>query len=157
MTGRAEVAAPAGLGCAICRRPLATVTTGAGQTSYHHTEPAGHRAVPVPLDDPDPRCDFCSGDGPHWALPVADFTRRGDDDEEQASIGDWFACDLCAALIREGRWNDMALHSVRARAARYGHVPTAAAEVLSARSLLNLWQVVRDHATGPIQRREAMP
>lgn len=53
------------------------------------------------------RCDFCDG-GPVTATVIADsFEMPSICGVHQGSLGNWAACETCAALIRADRWTDL--------------------------------------------------
>lgn len=51
-------------------------------------------------------CDFCSRPNPSWAFGCRDFKEPAIPGINlgQQSIGEWAACEACAAMIRQGRW-----------------------------------------------------
>lgn len=52
-------------------------------------------------------CDFCSLK-PEWRYPAKSFVFEDGSPLPPESVGDWLACDVCAALIESGEWEELA-------------------------------------------------
>lgn len=74
----------------------------------------------------DVHCDFCNTvlGGHAWECPCEDFRYReprtnadGTGPTIEGSLGSWLACDICAALVRNGRRENLV---ARALMAAYG-------------------------------------
>ena len=150
---------PATMTCAACLAPRGTATHPAGTTTHLPDGPADHPPLPVPpgILTPEPHCDFCGGPDPTWTLPARDFAWHPGG-ARRDSRGDWGACWACASFIAQDRWHALARHAVAAANRRHQRIPHPDRDHAVAASLLNLWALVRQHTTGPIQpTREAAP
>lgn len=158
--------------CAVCGRVLQGHSRDGKFIGYAHAKHSpkldDHVAVPVLSTEVqfNGRCDFCGDDGPRWRLPVEPFsyevagmTAEGlavdlDEPAHRSADSWWSACEPCAAYLRAGRWEDLAWHAVY-RMQQRREIPAR----LSARerrmmmdSLLGgLWELVRQHTTGPLE------
>jgi hypothetical protein len=127
--------------CAVCLRALDRRTDAFGVRWLHTSlDPAAHTPQPVPMPSgwTGGRCDFCSANNPSWELPARSFkmpltTHHG-------SEGGWAACDTCADLIRENRWD-----TVLDRACEQFGPPARPA-------LRVMYRRLRANVTGPVRR-----
>jgi hypothetical protein len=79
-----------------------------------------HVTLPVTI----PRCDFC-GNREVWArYPAQSFTYRQIDDMALNSGGDWLACQECATLVGEEKWDALLLRAVHAFRIDHPHIPS---------------------------------
>ena len=149
--------------CAVCGRILNSYLSPAGCQSWLHTFadlPEDHPAVPVRLSDgvtAQPRCDFCSDEHPTWEVPARSFVVPGltSGPVDNASHGNWSACDRCAELIRRNQWTALrrralAAWSDSAAAAGTGSGPTAGID----QQLAQLYRLLRRNITGPPRRSQ---
>lgn len=146
------------MACAVCAQPLHVAAQASGEVvGYLHlgelpgaleSEVPDHVAVPVRRGEVQASeiCDFCSGPKPTWVLPTDEF----EVDRHSAATKDWTACEVCARLIRKGRWADLTKRSVTAFSAKYGVSP-AEPELIN--TLKSFHAQVREYQTGPIRRR----
>lgn len=111
--------------------------------------PVDHVAIPVPREQvrAETRCDFCSQPSPGWVLPVEEFEASAN----HGSTKDWEACDVCARLIRKGRWEQLVKRAVLEMASRHGLSP---AEPSLVDGMKALFSQVREYQTGPVRRIE---
>lgn len=107
--------------CAVCARVLDRHSDGVDGpvVRWVHNlqdQPEDHLPVPVmPVDiHARYRCDFCSEDRttPGWVIPAKDFPMPGAMAIGMSS-GDWGACDRCAKLVAENRWDELIINAVR--------------------------------------------
>jgi hypothetical protein len=61
-----------------------------------------------------PRCDFCSKPEVWARHPAQSFTYRHVDNLVLNSGGDWVACQECATLVGEEKWDALLLRAVHA-------------------------------------------
>jgi hypothetical protein len=119
-----------------------------GQSDAREWEKAPHAPVPVhpsELTDIEYHCDFCFAYRPEYVVPAKSF----DTDAQGRSVGDWMACEACAQLVREARWEDLTVRAVEAFSARHGGVlPKEVGRVL-ARTYIKL----KSNMTGPVRKR----
>lgn len=142
--------------CAVCGRVLDRVTDHTGATvRWQHAaiDKADHVVVPVSHTETTPvlKCDFCLADDPQWELPVNDFqmlpaglTVTGQD---QNSVSEWAACDICADLIRADDWPGLSRRAIKVHEQMAGGPLTAEMQLM----LRLLHRNVRINATGPIR------
>ncbi len=96
-------------------------------------------------------CDFCSRPHPVWEFPCADFKQPAVPGVElgQLSLGAWGACEPCAALIRSGRWEQLADRAMKELIGK----PDSAAEAALLRMFLReLHRRFAQHRKGPPAR-----
>ena len=151
--------------CAVCGRILNVYVSPEGRRSWLHTYadlPEDHPAVPVDLGDgihPRPRCDFCDSEQPTWELPARSFILPGpilpmslpgtsSGPVENASHGNWAACDHCAHLIDRNQWTALRRRALAAWSDRDDSTQRAAVD----RQLGQLYRQLRRHITGPAHR-----
>lgn len=94
-----------------------------------------------------PICDFCSSPDVRWRYHCESFTllihmlhANGEDDISfpWESIGDWGACETCAAFIEADDWDKLAAHSMAtSQAFQLLEKLTAKGEVLKATKTLH--------------------
>lgn len=140
------------MACAVCGRILGKAPDG-----YIHPpadQPEDHPCVPVSLDQIESigRCDFCNVDFPGWVVPARDFempTRGLKTSHAHWSRGGWTACDACAALIRDNKWDGLLRRASRLAGERWG-VPAS----LMRAKLDPLYNRIRKNVTGPVRRAE---
>lgn len=109
--------------------------------------PVDHVAIPVRREEvrAETKCDFCSQPNPTWVLPVAEFAA----DAVNASTQDWSACEVCARLLRKGRWEQLTKRAITAMSAKQGISPS---EPRLVDGLKALHAQVREYQTGPVRR-----
>ncbi len=155
------------LACAVCALPLSRLQVrdsfGVVSSAWVHAgapiniDAADHPAVPVSREDVslETRCDFCSTAYPAWILPVEDIDLfvviTPTSEVGHNSIGDWGACDECAELIGEGRWDALSDRSVRLLVGSSPHLRADDQFALRQRIGL-LHQAVREHSRGPLRK-----
>lgn len=160
--------------CAVCGRILNVYISPEGHRSWLHTYadlPDDHPAVPVNLGDGihlRPRCD---SEQPTWELPARSFLLPGlslpgpslpglsppgpsSGPVENASHGNWAACDCCADLIDGNQWTALRRRALTAWSGRVDD-PTQHARV--DRQLGQLYRQLRRHITGPAYRSPPDP
>ena len=133
------------MACAVCglvlnRRVLASAD---GLTEeWLHNQPADHPTVPVPVSDirTNFRCDFCLADNARWTLPVAQYEAAPGNMNE----GDWAACDVCADLVRAGKWNAIVGRVAKAFRAQSG-------QSVQTEALRMVYRQLRANITGPLR------
>ena len=148
--------------CAVCGRILNVYVSPEGSRSWLHTYadlPEDHPAVPVDLGDgihPRPRCDFCDSEQPTWELPARSFILPGlsSGPVEDASHGNWAACDRCAQLIERNQWTALRR---RALAAWSGRADDSTQRAAVDRQLAQLYRQLRRNITGPAHRSPPDP
>jgi len=136
--------------CQTCRRIL-SYDEATGQ--YVHPQEHLHwDHAPVAVPDLEflyinEKCDFCFADTSAWVLPAEPFVIA----PGHGSDGDWAACEACAELIRADAWYKL-LQLVRKRwpeAHSGNRMPPETAQLHHL-----LWQELRTHVTGQLQRIE---
>lgn len=148
--------------CAVCGRILNVYVSPEGRRAWLHTYadlPEDHPAVPVDLGDgihPRPRCDFCDSEQPTWELPARSFILPGlsSGPVEDASHGNWTACDRCAQLIDRNQWNALRR---RALAAWCDRADDPTQQTAVDRQLGQLYRQLRRNITGPAHRSPPDP
>ena len=148
--------------CAVCGRILNVYVSPEGRRAWLHTYadlPEDHPAVPVDLGDgihPRPRCDFCDSEQPTWELPARSFILPGlsSGPVEDASHGNWAACDRCAQMIDRNQWNALRRRALAAWSDRADD-PTQQTAV--ERQLGQLYRQLRRNITGPAHRSPPDP
>lgn len=140
--------------CAVCGRVLDWHEPLVGEGRWAHTkldveETISHPPVPVRFEDAGeqakPRCDFCSMDYPTFTLPARTFGL----DRGYRSVGDWAACDGCAAHIGINDWKGLLRRCMASRAARGQDTDEATAAAYKA-----VWRSLRKHVSGALYRHE---
>ncbi len=69
-----------------------------------------------------PLCDFCSAGNPKHAMDCEDFEVYLDGVHVGRTIGAWYACDVCQALVDEGNRVALIQRSLEAFMERYPEV-----------------------------------
>lgn len=134
--------------CNICTHIL---DYDAAQHCFVHgsAAPKGHDPVPIPYvaENATIVCDLCSYQqvplADVWTIPCRSFEMPTlPDMQPRISDGDWAACSACAALIRAGKWSELATAAIGRHATRaYAPVMRAWVAELHAR--------LRNNMTGP--------
>jgi hypothetical protein len=104
--------------CGVCGHVLNLYTGSFGETWIHVLETDNdHPPVPVPVDSIHTTfmCDFCLAGNARWALPVEDYASSPNGE----NVGDWAACDGCAALLRANDWGRLTTKAVKAMQKRH--------------------------------------
>lgn len=133
--------------CAVCNRVLDRYADAYGVRFQHAAQDeAPHMPQPVPMPPgyTGGRCDFCNADHPAWRLPARDFTLPAV--PNHGSMGDWAACDKCAALIRADNWEALVDQSAGRAYQRLG------TEVAETRRLFReFYRRLQVSITGPLE------
>ena len=96
------------------------------------------------------RCDFCSLPRPGWRFPANSFIDK--QYEVGLSVGDWAACEQCAALIQTEDWIGLARRTVTVSEAGRALVAIAGGEEQALGAVEQLQQQFRSHRKGPGSR-----
>ena len=160
------------MACAVCAEPLIPIedvsADGEGREVIawtHVTEarlpgqdPApdhlrpDHMAVPVPRSEVHTklRCDFCSAQEPSWVVPVEPFQGT----PEHQTTADWYACEVCARLVRKKRW-DALLDRIKVEITAKYRIPLShpGIKMLTDQHKALIGQM-REYQTGPPRRLE---
>lgn len=137
--------------CGVCHHILTPVEQ-AGGLLWAHGLNADHEPVPVPVQDPELKCDFCSAPDPTWQAECTPFLTSTNVvvpgvDFDQQDDGLWAACDTCADYIRRGDWQRLAYRSQK-NFVRVSGMPTE----LASRLITHIQGQFRHHYTGEITR-----
>lgn len=135
--------------CAVCGLVVETVVEGrnGALVEYRHTLGTvfdggdDHPVVPVDYSEIRVRtkCDFCYTENARWSLPVEDY----DMGDRVENVGDWSACDRCAALLRKDDWTKLAARAQIFFERAHGPIEEG--------SLAALYAVLRQHVTGTVR------
>jgi hypothetical protein len=87
-------------------------------------------------------CDFCLQENARWSLPVEDYATS---DGTGENVGDWAACDECAALLSTHDWDKLTARAVKAMQQRHNGV------VPSRKAFDVMYKQLRQHIIGEVK------
>lgn len=134
--------------CRTCHHALDVVLNGDGAHYVHTAADADdHEVIAVtPTEGWHGRCDFCSDISPTHVLPAKVFALP--DAPEHMSQGNWAACDPCANLLRNERWDWLLARVIANFHATYGFpMPKAVQAHVS-----TLYRALQLAVTGALRR-----
>jgi len=104
------------------------------------------------MDTTDKICDFCTSSNATWLYPCESFKMaisEMDPDSDHASAGDWFACDICAALIEQNSRAVLGARALDAALVLHPEAKEHAVEIY--RDVLTLHEQFFEHRTGSVR------
>ena len=133
--------------CRTCRYALDVLVDDDGAHFIHTAnDPDDHEVIPVePEQGWRGRCDFCSSATSTHVLPARDFAIP---DSPEISRGNWAACEACANLLRNERWDWLLARAIATFHATYGFPMPSTAQL----QIGTLYRALQLAVTGPIRR-----